>query len=249
MRKLFHVLPTLLVLVFFTPARAAGWELKVEHTSAWHNNRGVLIIDIDGVEYKPTGDEQSSRWKFGEIQQLRLEPQRVEILTFEDRKWRLGKDRVFLFKLLESSVDAELSNFLRHRISGVFVTAIVPKITEAPAYKVEVRHRLIFGGSAGVLEVYEDRVVYRSESDRHSRVWTYDQIESFAFPSPREFELVTDEKRLGGPTRTFRFQLKDALPESVYDYIWVRVRGSKHDLFRRQFPERRVPGNRSTLGE
>lgn len=246
MRKLVHLLPALLVVLCFTPAQAADWQFKVERISAaWKDHVGALIIDGDGIEYKPAEGKQASHWKFGQIQQLKVELQRIEILTFEDQKWRLGKDRVFRFKLLESSIDAEVSDFLRHRISGVFVTAIVPKSSDGPAYEVDVKHRLTLGGSGGTLQIYSDRVVYRSESDRHSRVWTYDQIEAFDFTSAREFELVTAEKQLGGPTRTFRFQLKEALPESSYDYLWVRVHRSKYDSFKRRPFEQHAPDRRS----
>jgi len=250
MRKLVYLLPALLVVLCFTPARAADWQFKVERISAaWKDQVGALIIDGDGIAYKPAEGKQASHWKFGQIQQLKLEPQRIEILTYEDRKWRLGKDRVFLFKLLEGSIDTELSDFLRHKTSGVFVTAIVPKSANGPAYEVEVKHRLTFGGSDGTLQFYSDRVVYRSESDRHSRVWTYDQIEAFGLPSAREFELVTEEKQFGGPTRTFRFQLKDTLPESIYDYLWLRVHRPKHGLFKQRLPERTIQSKNSTVGD
>lgn len=236
MRKL---IGALMLALLCGPLEAADWTFKVKHlrTPLARDHPGTLVIGADNIQYQQEGEKEPLRWDFGEIQQLKLEPAQVEILTYKEQKWKFGKDALFRFQLLDGSVDAELSRFLRRKITGVFVTAIVPESYQNPAYTAPVRHRLIGRDSEGVLEVYADRIVYRAESKQKSRSWTYEQIESFAFPSRREFELVTDEKKLGGPTRTFRFQLKQPLPESIYDYLWVRVHGSSY------YPYEKPPAN------
>jgi hypothetical protein len=235
MRRLITFLAILLLTAPYVPAQSAGWQFKVEHIRSLRNHYGTLTVDNVGIKYKSDRDKRSLAWKFRDIQQLKLEPPFFEILTYEDQKWKLGKDRIYRFKIIEGSIDARLSDFLRQRISGTFVTAIAPETSDEPEYRVPVKHRLVLGGSEGILQVYDDRVVYRSQSARDSRVWTYRQIESFAFPSAREFELLTDEKEFGGPTRTFRFQLKEPLPESAYDFLWVRINRS-HYLPSGRFP-------------
>ncbi|MBI4455551.1 MAG: hypothetical protein HY644_06590 [Acidobacteria bacterium] len=228
---------------FCMPIQAADWKFKVQHirTPLLRDQEGTLVIGAADVQYQSKGEKQPLRWGFGDIQQFKLEPSYLEILTYQDQKWRFGKDKIFRFKILEGSVDTELSHFLRQRIAGVFVTAILPRDFENPVYKVPVRHRLAGRDSQGMLEVYNDKVMYRSDSKQESRIWTYQQIESFAFPSLREFEVVTDEKKFGGPTRTFRFQLKEVLPESIYDYLWIRIYGSAY------YPAERRPSDLSPV--
>lgn len=243
MRRSVTLFCLLLLSSLIVPAQSAGWQFKVEHIRAWRNHHGILNVNNAGIEYKSDAEKKPHLWTFRDIQQLTLEPPYFEILTYEDQKWKLGKDRIYRFKILEGSIDARLSDFLRQRTTGTFVTAIVRETSEEPEYRVTVKHRLVLGGSEGILEVYDDRVVYRSQSSRDSRVWTYRQIESFAFPSAREFELLTDEKEFGGPTRTFHFQLKEPLPESAYDFLWVRIHGSSY------FPSGRRPATvHSTVG-
>ncbi|HEV8130940.1 MAG TPA: hypothetical protein VGQ81_06795 [Acidobacteriota bacterium] len=243
MKRLITFLTILLLTALHVLAQSTVWQFKVEHIRTLRNQHGTVTVDNVGIKYKSDREKRSLAWTFSDIQQLTLEPPYFEILTYEDQKWKLGKDRIYRFKILEGSIDARLSDFLRQRMTGTFVTAIVPEASEEPEYRVPVKHRLVLGGSEGILEVYDDRVVYRSQSSRDSRVWTYRQIESFAFPSAREFELQTDEKEFGGPTRTFRFYLKEALPDSAYDFLWMRIHGSSY------FPSGRRPATvHSTVG-
>lgn len=202
-------------------------QFKVEHVRLWRNQQGILRINDSGFRYESHDGKDQRAWKFDEIQQLKLKPQGIEMLSYKDQKWQFGRDKMDRFRILEGTVDARTSEFLREQIAGIFVTAILPEPSVQPAYQVPVKHLRAGQGSIGLLEIYDDRILYRSEA-ADSRSWTYSQITAFAIPSKRELELVTDEKKLGGPGRTFRFQAREAIAESIYDYLWVRLYGSSY---------------------
>lgn len=234
---------TLLVLMPALNAGSVEGEFKVEHVRLWRNQEGTLRINDLGFLYESRDRKDRRSWKFDEIQQLKLETDRIEILTYKDQKWQFGKDKIYRFKILEGAIDAPTSEFLREKITGVLVTAILPEPSAPPVYQVPVKHLRTRHGSTGILEIYDDRILYRSEA-ADSRSWTYGQITAFAIPSKRELELVTDEKKLGGPTRTFRFQARETIPETVYDYLWVRLYGSSY------YPrEKRSGADAETIGE
>ncbi|MBI4445567.1 MAG: hypothetical protein HY645_06605 [Acidobacteria bacterium] len=216
------------------------WEFEAEWLRLGRNQKGILKITGTEIEY--VRKERRLSWRLDDIQQLKLEPQKIEILTYEDQKWRFGKDRKFRFKVSEP-FSAELSEFLRSRISGVFVSALLPAQEERAAFLLPVKHQKFLSGSEGVLQILGDRIVFRSEDPEDSRSWLYREIQSFAITSDRELELVSEEKSTGGPTRTFRFQVKALIPEGVYDYLWVRIFGSSYYP-----PERKTSAPRQTVG-
>ena len=209
------------------PLRASDWTLEVEHARALRNRRGVLTVGSDAIAYRGDREKEPLVFEYSAIQQLKLELRWLEILTYSDSRWLLGRDRRYRFKITGVEADPGLAEFLRSRVTGVFVSAIAAAPEETPAYSIQVKHLGIVEGSEGVLEMYAGRVLYRTAAPGGSRTWTYGQIESFAMPSRRQLELLTDEKKRGGPTRTFRFQLKQAAPETLYDFLWPRVHGAR----------------------
>jgi len=64
-----------------------------------------LIITPDKIEYKTSHKDESRSWRYVDIQQIKIEsPIEIEIMTYEDQKQLLGRDRVFKFKLLEGEI-------------------------------------------------------------------------------------------------------------------------------------------------
>lgn len=197
----------------------------VQKRSAFRDQSGQLNFLPDGIEFQPEGGGAPLRWSFPDIQQLKLSPGRLQLRTYEDRPWLLGSDRSYSFSFSQSCLGEEGIRFLREKISGVLVDGLSQREPEEKRYEAAVKLRRTWRGEQGRLEIGDREIAFRTQSEGQSRVWTYDQILSFALPSRRELELTTDEMKFGGPTRTFRFQLKTPLPDSIYDYLWVRVHG------------------------
>ncbi len=66
---------------------------------------GTLVITEQGISYQETTknkkpeDIHHGRWNYEDIQQLLVSPQTITIVTYKDRKWLLGKDQEWEFRL------------------------------------------------------------------------------------------------------------------------------------------------------
>ncbi len=212
---------------FLAPAMASAqsFEFPVEHERIFRNHRGTLVITPDGIEYRTSQKNESRSWQYTDIQQIKIEsPTELEILTYEDQKRMLGRDRIFRFRLLEGKITPEVSAFLTARATRPIATSVAPAPDGEPKYETAVKHLHSFGGCQGTLKIYPDRVAYESaETAAHSRYWRYSDIQSFSHPARYRFEITTFEDKFGGPSKVYDFQLKEDLPASAYDYVWVRV--------------------------
>jgi hypothetical protein len=220
----------LLVALFFAarPAMAQSHEFAVEHDHTSGACRGKLIVTPERIEYRTEYKEHSRKWLYTDLRQIKIiSPRRIELASYEDRKWRMGRDRVFEFKLLEGEITPAISALLVERAARPVVTSVAPKTENAPAFEVPVKHLHRFGGCIGALKIYPDRVIYESQDmPSDSRFWRYGDIRNFSQSERFRFEIATFEDKFGGP-KTYNFQLREALPAQVYDYVWARVYPSK----------------------
>src|SRR5262249_30230407 len=162
---------------------------------------------------------------YKDIQQIKIEsPTVLEILTYEDQRRMLGRDRIFRFRLLEGKITPEVSALLVAKASRQVATSVAPASDGEPKFETAVKHLHAFGGCQGTLKIYPDRVSYESaDKPEHSRYWRYSDIQGFGRPARYRFEITTFEDKFGGPTKVYDFQLKEDLAASAYDYVWVRV--------------------------
>jgi hypothetical protein len=206
-------------------AAAQSFEFSVEREGLLRNHSGRLVIKADGIEYSADQKNESRSWRFTDIQQIKIEsPTEIEILTYEDQRQMLGRDRIFRFRLLEGKVTAEISALLAAKASRPVATSVAPAPEVEPNYEIAVKHLHPFGGCEGALKIFPDHVSFKSaDKPEHSRYWRYSDIQSFSRSSRYRFEVNTFEDKFGGPTKAYDFQLKEDLPATAYDYIWVRV--------------------------
>ncbi|MGE0883414.1 MAG: hypothetical protein AB7P14_07725 [Blastocatellales bacterium] len=220
----------LFAVIFFAaqPAAAQSYEFPVEHEHTLRSCRGKLIITPEKIEYQTEHKDHARVWRYDELQQIKVEsPKKLELVSYEDQKWRLGLDRVFKFKLLEGEITAEISALLLERATHPLVTSVLPTGEGAPTFETLVKHLHRFGGCIGTLKIYPDRVVYESkEMPSDSRFWRYSEIQNFSQSERYRFEIVSFEDKFGGP-KAYNFQLREALPATAYDYVWARVYPSK----------------------
>ena len=210
------------------PAAAQSFELPVEHQRALRNCRGTLTITPEKIEYKTDCEKDLRTWSYAELKQIKVEsPTRIELVSYEDQKRMLGRDRIFKFKLLEGEISSEISALLMAKATRPLVTNVMPEAGGTPDFEVPVKHLHRFGGCMGTLRIYSDRVVYESKDmPSDSRYWRYSDIQNFSRPERFRFEIVSFENKFGGP-KAYDFQLREELPSSAYDYVWLRVYPSK----------------------
>lgn len=212
-----------------TLLQAQDVRLRVRHDHLLGSCRGELVFDREGVEYRTEHTKHARTWKYKDIQQFGfLGPANIAILTYEDARWMLGKDRLFRFELLAGEIPAGLISVLRDRLTRPLVSALLPADTEA-IYRIAAKHLKGFGGTSGTLEVGEDEIAYRTEAKGDSRIWRYRDIVSIGTTGPYQLRLTAMDRAEGefAGERNFVFSLKERLGDEVYDFIWWKINGPK----------------------
>ena len=205
-------------------------SVEVRHRHLRGGAVGTLRVDADSISFVEASKKgkDSREWRFEDIQQLSLSSSELRVLTYEDRKWQLGRDRDYVFDQLPEGFVEQARQVLAQKLGRRFVVELadsgVAATWEAGA---KLRHGL--GGSEGVLRIGDDRIVYQSKAAGESRSWRFEDIDTISMAGPFDLSVTTIERsgwRHAGPTE-FRFQLKEELKEDRYNDLWRRVNGSK----------------------
>src|SRR5947209_693912 len=87
-------------ILILTAAQAGAQTAEVTHRHLHKQGAGTLVVTDTGLSYKETGKhaEHSRAWKYEQIQQLELRGDTLRLLTYEDQKWQLGRDRAYEFQ-------------------------------------------------------------------------------------------------------------------------------------------------------
>lgn len=211
------------VLLLALQVNAQEFTYKVQQDRLIGHRDGALIISDKGVEYRAKREKESRSWTYADIKLLEiLSPTRVRIWTYKDRKLYLGRDESLTFKIIEGQIDQNASDFLRERIARPFVTSFIKEEQNALA-EIPVKRSRRFGGSEGVLKVYQDQLVYESQTGNDSRSWRWMDIRSVGRPDIYRFDVETFEPQLGASSHSFTFILKERMADKTYDLIWSRV--------------------------
>jgi hypothetical protein len=191
---------------------AQGAQFAVRHEHLNGGCAGEMTVDENGVSF--TGAKKHAwNWKYEDIQELRLAPGSIHILTYKDSKLRLGEDRGYNFT---GKIPAEeLYAFLKARMDQRFVAAVGQAI-DLPSWSLPVKHLRPVVGSEGTLEFGADAVVYSTSARGESRTWRYSDIDSIG--SSGEFQLTITTLEKG-----FNFQLKQPITEARYNQLWLQI--------------------------
>jgi hypothetical protein len=217
------------LLVVCSPLPAQEIRFPVRHNHVIGSCAGELIFRGDGVEYATHDKKHARVWKYEDIQQIGLlSPKDISILTYEDSKWMLGKDRAFHFKITKGEIAAPLWTMLQTKLTRPLVSAIVPPDI-APRYRIPAKHERGFAGSQGILEISDQYIMYKTETKQDSRIWRYEDISSIGTTGPYQLRLTSMDRTQGetGAERNFVFSLKQKLQPAIYDFIWWKINGPK----------------------
>jgi hypothetical protein len=206
-------------------AQTAGLTtFEVKHHHLRGAGAGTLTIAETGISFtEPKKMGHSRSWLWENIQQATLERGALTILTYEDAKSELWRDREFAFTGLPPNSSGPLTPFLRRHLGGRLIvassdiTTAIPGEWVLPAKLLHARR-----GAEGVLRFSPGLIAFDTERGGEPRLWSYDDIETVTHPSPTELSLTVRERnglrRL--PTREFRFELKEPMPEARYQALW-----------------------------
>jgi hypothetical protein len=200
-------------------ALASATQFTVRHKHLNGGCAGAMTVDETGVRF--TGAKKHAwSWKYEDIQQLRLSPDSIHILTYQDSKLRLGKDREYTFT---GKIPAEdLYALLKSRMDQRFVAAVGQPERPAtgalglPTWSASAKHLKPIVGSEGILSFTADAIVYSTPAQAESRTWRYSDIENIASSGPFQLTITTLEK-------PFNFQLKQPITEARYNDLWLQI--------------------------
>ena len=232
----------LITLVLLAPA-AFAQDLRYD---VWHGhsrpphikkagNMGTLTITDTGVSFEETYKNANKpkhphawRWDYQDIQQLKIAPKSLTVLTYKDNKWKFGADREYEFDLAGDKTFEDAYQLLRGRLDQRLVVAI-PDLYLNTLWEIPVKHLLRFGGDEGVLQVGPDAIVYKSADKAESRTWRYEDIENFSSAGPFQLSITTFERARShyGNLKGFNFQLKQKLSEARYNDLWFQLNRTK----------------------
>jgi hypothetical protein len=205
--------------------------LQVRHDHAWGSCRGSLFFDDRGVRYETSAKEDARNWDYEDIKQFQVETsRRIRITTYEDRKWRLGADKVFEFEWEDEGITAQaLYSFLQNRTHRPIAAALIPPEIGQVLYEFPVKHLGGITGHQGRLLFAEHFIVFDSEQREAGRTWRYEDLESVSSGGPYDLALTTYEQQRFhyASRRVYNFQLKQSMSRETYDALWRFVNRKK----------------------
>jgi hypothetical protein len=196
-------------------AFAQEFKVAVRHEHLRGGCAGTLTIDTKGIWFHGAKDHAWS-WEYADIQELKLATDRIHLLSYWDNPRRLGADRAFDFT---GEIPRELYVLWKDRLDSRFVAEIADAQIK-PLWQIPARHLARLTGSQGVLEIGEDRIVYKTAQKGDSRTWRLRDIENISSSSPFDLTITTLEK-------PYRFQLKQMLSEARYNELWRKLNDTK----------------------
>ena len=201
---------------------AATLQVKHDH-DPWGSCLGELTITSQGIRLAgKTKPEHTRDWSRLDIKTVyRHSSERFTIVTYEDQKLLMGRDRPWDFTVTEPTFgsldDATFSIVLRQLERPV--VNHVPAPAQQPSYGIPVKHLHTLGGCEGILLLSRDWIVYRTDHVKDQRSWRRTSDVATVLSTGR-YDLEVEVYERGAQdllqTRRFRFELKRPLEESVY---------------------------------
>ncbi len=237
-----RTLAILTALILLPPAFAQPelrYHVRLERSRLLHIGKagalGTLTLGDVGVSFertykdgKPPNRPRAWHWDYRDIQQLKIAPKSLTVLTYSDNKWKLGADREYRFALVSGKSFEDAYNALKTRLDQRFVAAIDDTPT-GMLWEIPVKHLRPFGGDEGVLQAGPYEIVYKSTRKGESRAWRYRDIDNIGSYGPFQLTITSFERaRMQyGSRKDFEFQLKQPLEEARYNDLWLRLNRSK----------------------
>jgi hypothetical protein len=225
-----------MLLLVCTALQAQEVRLPVRHDRLLRDRTGELVFGESGIEYRTKDKGDARTWKYEDIQQLGLlSPRELTILTYQDSKWKFGKDLFYRFEITAGEITPALWTELQAKLKRPVVSALFPPDI-APKFTIPVKHLRGFGGTQGMLEIADEYVIYKTDTPKDSRIWRYQDISSIGTTGPYQLRLTSMDRAENerGGDRNFVFSLKERFAPEAYDFIWWKINGAQISSFTRK---------------
>ena len=208
-----------ILMLALMPLCGADLAFPVRHEHLRKYCSGTLTVSNDGIAF--AGPKHSWRWKYEDIQQLKLAPGRIQVLTYRDSLLRLGVDREYEFR---GTLPAGLYALWKDRLDQRFVAELADAGVK-PALAIPAKRLGTLGGVQGTLKFADDRIVFDAGRTGESRTWRFADIDTISASGPFDFTITTFEHaRLHyGSRKEFQFQLKEPLSDTSYNQLWREI--------------------------
>jgi hypothetical protein len=212
-------------------ASAQTYTYEVRHRHWRGGTMGTLRISPDSLSFDEHGKKReadSRRWTYEEIQQLTVGASEIRVLTYEDSKWQLGRDREYLFDRIPSSLAVEVYPLLTRTLDQRFIAAIADR-QPAAEWKIGAKLTGNTKGTMGTLAVSSDLIVFDTKQPNEARSWRISDIQNVSSSGPFDLTITTGEKTgvFRGGDRQFHFQLQQAISDDRYSALWRKINRSK----------------------
>jgi hypothetical protein len=224
------------ILLVSSALQAQEVRFPVRHDRMLRDRAGELIFGETGIEYRTKDKGDARTWKYEDIQQLGLlSPKELTIITYEDSKWKLGKDLFYRFKITSGEMTPALWTQLQAKLKRPVVSTLIPPDI-APKFTIPVKHLRGFSGTQGMLEIGDEYIIYKTAVPKDSRIWRYRDISSVGTTGPYQMRLTSMDRaeNESGAERNFVFSLKERLAPEAYDFIWWKINGPQISSFTRK---------------
>jgi hypothetical protein len=208
-------------------------RFPVRHDRLLRDRIGELIFGETGIEYRTKVKGDARIWKYEDIQQLGLlSSKELTIISYEDSKWKLGKDLFYRFTITKGEMTSALWTQLQAKLKRPVVSALFPQDIVAK-FTIPVKHMRGFSGTQGILEIGEEYILYKTTVPKDSRIWRYQDISSVGTTGPYQMRLTSMDRaeNESGGDRNFIFSLKKRLAPEAYDFIWWKINGPQISSF------------------
>src|SRR5579871_3742726 len=175
----------------------------------------TLRVDAGSIAFEETKDKKHSRkWKLEDLQQVTLSRDVLRVLTYDDQKLQLGRDREYVFDQLPDGFANQVEPLLRNALGRRFIAALADP-NDQPLWQAPAKLLRGLSGPQGTITIGQDCITYETSSKGESRTWLLADIDNVSSDSP--FDLLIATLEHAGWTRSgatlFRFQLKEPLSE------------------------------------
>jgi len=210
----------LIALAFFWASLLAAQTFDVIHKKPyWPDGHGQMHIGDDAIEFEAREKENSRRWPYLDIQHFdRISEREFVILSYEDQRWKLGRDREFRFVL----TSGELSDAVLRAVSGRLSRPLTNRKFSPPpdvVYELPVKHLHTLGGCEGRLLFTRGAIYYETPHAPDAREWQLARDVQSVFSVDRyqlQIRVFEANRREASHVRVFQFQLKRPLDPAFY---------------------------------
>ena len=219
----------LIGMVFASIALAQTYPATHDHLRG--RCKGELRFNEGGVAFESARKQHSWKVPYLDIQQAKaLDTGEFRLVTYKDRKWRLGLDREYRLQVADKQFASKVGPLLEKRLERRFVSGFVEG-QGRPLWELPAKHLLRLVGTEGSLAVFDDRIVYRAATPGDSRTWLLSDIDNVSTSDPYQLTIVTHERARShyGGRKGFNFQLKQPLAEERYNDLWRWLEKSKQE--------------------